>query len=314
MFINIIDLYIVGDFLFDNIFISMNLQEQVYRIQSMMGLIIEEEQDKSVVLLDGTSSAGKSHTLKHLSAVPYYKANDPNRWVVIGTDDFSGKGEGEERRLKLDTPDIADWAKGKEYGIVSGLYRKDGDGKDVPKNPYEDEYIEGTDPRLWYVAQEIKTGPWKKIAIDDIGKGILQYLPGVKIKYILLHTPLYVLLKNVYERNERAKNDPNFKNDNRDVKMVLDQYSEKYEATKSKPDINEGDPTTVLTKGGVTDLLQKNGMSDEHINEFLNNINLTDDGDYYIKVRDTYMTPETQLVNVDSERTVYLKDIDKALK
>jgi hypothetical protein len=26
------------------------------------------------------------------------------------------------------------------------------------------------------------------------------------------------------------------------------------------------------------------------------------------------MTPETQLINVDSERTVYLKDIDKALK
>jgi len=291
----------------------MKLQEQISRIHSMMGLIIEEKQDKSVVLLDGTSSAGKSHTLKHLRAVPYYKANDPNRWVVIGTDDFSGTGEGEERRLKLDHPNIRQWAKeNQDVGIVSGLYRED--GKDVPKNPYENEYIKGTDARLWYVAQEIKTGPWKKIAIDDIGKGILQYLPGVKIKYILLHTPLYVLLKNVYERNERAKNDPNFKNDDRDVKMVLDQYSEKYEATQSKPDINEGDPTTVLTKGGVTDLLQKNGMSDKHINEFLNNINLTDDGDYYIKVRDTYMTPETQLVNVDSERTVYLKDIDKALK
>jgi len=292
----------------------MNLQEQISKMKSMMGLIIEEEQDKSVVLLDGTSSAGKSHTLKHLRAVPYYKANDPNQWVVIGTDDFSGTGEeGEERRLKLDHPNIRKWAKENgEYGIVSGLYRKD--GKDVPENSYEDEYIQNTDPRLWYVAQEIKTGPWKKIAIDDIGKGILQYLPGVKIKYILLHTPLYVLLKNVYERNERVKNDPNSKNDNRDVKMVLDQYSEKYEATKSKPDINEGDPTTVLTKGGVTDLLQKNGVSDEHIEEFLNNINLTEDGDYYIKVRDSYMTPETQLVNVDSERTVYLKDIDKALK
>ena len=132
--------------------------------------------------------------------------------------------------------------------------------------------------------------------------------------HILLHTPLYVLLKNVYERNERAKNDPNFKNDDRDVKMVLDQYSEKYEATKSKPDINEGDPTTVLTKDGVIDLLQKNGMSDKDINEFLNNINLTEEGNYYIKVRDSYMTPKTQLVNVDSERTVYLKDIDKALK
>ena len=292
----------------------MNLQENIQRIKEMMGLLVEEEQNKSIVLLDGTSSAGKSHTLKHLNAVPYYEANDPNRWVVIGTDDFSGTGEEvEERRIKLDHPNIRKWAKENgEYGIVSGLYRKD--GKDVPENSYEDEYIQNTDPRLWYVAQEIKTGPWNKIAIDDIGKGILQYLPGVKLKYILLHTPLYVLLKNVQERNERAKNDENFKNDDRDVKMVLDQYSGKYEATQTKPDINEGDPTTVLTKGGITDLLQKNGVSDEHIDEFLNSINLTGDGDYYIKVRDSYMTPETQLINVDSERTVYLKDIDKALK
>ena len=295
----------------------MNLQEQTNRIKEMMGLLVEEEQDKSIVLLDGTSSAGKSHTLKHLNAVPYYEATDPNQWVVIATDDFSGTGEegreGEERRLKLDHPNIRQWAKEiEDAGVVSGLYRKK--GKDVPENPYEKEYIEGTDPRLWYVAQEIKTGAWKKIAIDDIGKGILKYLPGVKLKYILLHTPLYVLLKNVYERNERAKNDENFKNDDRDVKMVLDQYVEKYESTKTKPDINTGDPTTVLTKGGVTDLLQKNGVSNEHINEFLNSINLTEDGNYYIKVRDSYMTPETQLINVDSERTVYLKDIDNALK
>jgi hypothetical protein len=48
--------------------------------------------------------------------------------------------------------------------------------------------------------------------------------------------------------------------------------------------------------------------------EFLNSIKLTEDGDYYIKVRDSYLTPETQLINVDSERTVYLKDIDNALK
>ena len=284
----------------------------------MMGLIVEEEQDKSIVLLDGTSSAGKSYTLEHLNAVPYYESNDPNQWVIIATDDFSGTGElgreGEERRLKLDHPNIRKWTKENEdAGILSGIYRKKGI-KDIPENPYESQYIQGTDPKLWYVAQEIKTGPWKKIAIDDTGKGILKYLSGVKLKYILLHTPLYVLLKNVYERNERAKNDPNFEYDGRDVKMVLEQYSEKYEATKTKPDINTGDPTTVLTKGGVTDLLQKNGMSDKNIDEFLNSINLTEDGDYYIKVRDSYMTPETQLVNVDSERTVYLKDIDNALK
>jgi len=295
----------------------MNLQENIHRIKEVMGLIKEGIEDKTIVLLDGTSSAGKTHTLKHLKAVPYYEARDPNGWVVIGTDDFSGTGEdgkeGEERRLKLDHPNVRKWAKeNEEAGIVTGLLRKD--GKNVPENPYENEYIPDTDARLWYVAQEIKTGPWKKIAIDDIGKGILKYLPDVKLKYILLHTPLYVLLKNVNERNERAKNDPNFKHDNREFKMVLDQYSEKYEATKSKPDEKVGDPTTILTKSGVTSLLKKNGVSTKDINEFLTNINLTEDGEYYIKVRDSYMTPETQLVNVDSERTVYLKDIDKALK
>jgi len=279
---------------------------------------LQEKQDKTIVLLDGTSSAGKSHTLKHLNAIPYYEANDPNQWVVIATDDFSGTGDGEgrdgeERRLKLDHPNIRQWAKENgDAGVVSGKYRKD--GKDVPENPYENQYVEGTDVRLWYIAQEIKTGPWKKIAIDDIGKGILQYLPGVKLKHILLHAPLDVLLNNVKERNDRAKNDENFKNDDRDVDMVLDQYSEKYEVTQSKPDTDKGDPTTLLTKVGVTELLQKNGMSDEYISEFLNNIKLTEDGDHYIKVRDSYLTPETQLVNVDSDRTIYLKDINNALK
>ena len=71
--------------------------------------------------------------------------------------DAEGEGkEGEERRLKLDHPNIRQWAKENEdAGVLSGEYRKD--GKDVPENPYEKEYIKGTDPKLWYVAQEIKT-------------------------------------------------------------------------------------------------------------------------------------------------------------
>mgnify|MGYP000385875364 CR=1 FL=1 len=122
------------------------------------------------------------------------------------------------------------------------------------------------------------------------------------------------ILNNVKERNDRAKNDENFKNDDRDVDMVLDQYSEKYEVTQSKPDTDKGDPTTLLTKVGVTELLQKNGMSDEYISEFLNIIKLTEDGDHYIKVRDSYLTSETQLVNIYSDRTIYLKDINNTLK
>ena len=55
-------------------------------------------------------------------------------------------------------------------------------------------------------------------------------------------------------------------------------------------------------------------MSDDGIIEFLNKINLTDYGDYYIKVRDSYMTPETQLINVDSERTIYLNNMKSKFK
>ena len=131
----------------------------------MMGLLVEEQQDKSIVLLDGTSSAGKSHTLIHLNAVPYYESNDPNRWVIIATDDFSGTGElgaeGEERRLKLDHPNIKQWAKENEdSGIVSGIYRKD--GKDVPENPYEGEYIQNTDQDYGMLPKKLKQGLGRK--------------------------------------------------------------------------------------------------------------------------------------------------------
>ena len=190
----------------------------------------QKEQQGSVVLLDGTSSAGKSFTLKYLDAVPYWKTSDPNQWVVISSDDFSGMGEGEERRLKLDHPDIKDWAEGNDFGITSGIYRKD--DKNIPENPYEDEYIDGIDSRLWYMAQEFKTGPWKKVIFDDIGKDIIKYLPDVKFKHVLLHTPIYMLLKNVKERNDRAE-----EGEDREVEDVLKQYLKKYEATTTEPDI-----------------------------------------------------------------------------
>ena len=71
----------------------MNLNENILRVKELMGLLVEQSDDKSVVLLDGTSSAGKSYLLKQMNAVPYYESNDPNQWVVIASDDFSGTGE-----------------------------------------------------------------------------------------------------------------------------------------------------------------------------------------------------------------------------
>lgn len=298
-----------------DIYCFMNLQEQTYRIRQMMGLLVEQTDDKSIVLLDGTSSAGKSYLLKQMNAVPYYESNNPNQWVVIASDDFSGTGEegreGEERRLKLDHPNIRQWAKEKEdAGIVSGIYREN--GETVPENPFEKEYVKGTDSRLWYVAQEIKTGPWKKIFVDTVDNQLTNYLPNVNFKQILLHTPIYLLVDNVSKRNEIAKTDPNFKYDSRDIEMVLEQYLEKYEATKERPSENTGDPSTVLTKQGLKGLLSKSTSNKDFIDSFINQLGIMDDGQYYIKVKDNYLSPKTQLINVDSDRTVYLdkfKDI-----
>lgn len=293
----------------------MNLHENIKRIKEVMGLLVEQADDKSVVLLDGTSSAGKSYLLKQMNAVPYYESKDPNQWVVIASDDFSGTGEegreGEERRLKLDHPNIRQWAKEKEdAGIVSGVYREN--GETVPENPFEKEYVKGTDARLWYVAQEIKTGPWKKIFVDTVDNQLQKYLPNVNFKEILLHTPIYLLVENVSKRNEIAKTDPNFKYDSRDIEMVLEQYLGKYEATKERPSEKTGDPSTILTKKGLEGLLSKSTSNKKFIDEFISKLGIVDDGQYYIKVKDNYLSPNTQLINVDSERTVYLdkfKDI-----
>lgn len=264
---------------------------------------------KIAVLFDGTSSAGKSYTAKELNAVPFYEATDPNQWVVIDSDHFSGvNNEGEERRLKLDTPDIADWAKGKEYGIVSSIYRKD--GKDVPKNPYEDEYIEGTDPRLWYMAQEYKTGPWKKVIFDDIGNDILKYVPEINHK-ILIHSPIYIMLGNVGERNKSKDEDHH-----RDPTTPLDQYLEKYEATTSKPDESIGDPTTEITKSGLKTLLMDKivdtypDYNEEYIDDFINKLGVkNEDSKYWIKVKDGYMKDGEVLYTVGSDQMTYIDKI-----
>ena len=116
-----------------------NLNEEINRIKLIMGILTEDTEDKIAVLIDGTSSAGKSMTTKLLNAVPFYEAKDPNQWVQIDGDMFQGfNNEEEERRLKLDHPNIRDWARGNEVGMTSGMYRKDG-VEGIPENPYETE-------------------------------------------------------------------------------------------------------------------------------------------------------------------------------
>ena len=318
-----------------------NLNEEIGRIKSLMGILTEDTEDKIAVLLDGTSSAGKSYTAKTLKAVPFHEATDPNQWVVIDSDHFSGTdNDVEKRRLKLDHPNIRDWAKGFEAGIVSGLYRKGNpencikdleqsakkEGKEVnpsdvekckniPENPYETEYIEGTDSRLWYMAQEFKTGPWKKVIFDDIGNDIEKYVPNIKHK-ILIHSPIDIMLANIGKRNKSKDKDHH-----RDPRTPLNQYLNKYEATTSKPDESIGDPTNEpVTKGGLKTLLMDKMVdkypdyNEEYIDNFINDLGIKDDSTkYWIKVKDNYLSDDQLLINVGSDQQTYIDKIKEKI-
>ena len=294
----------------------MNLQENIVRIKEMMGLLTEENQEKEIILIDGTSSAGKSQTAKILKAVSFYKSTDTNQWVQIDSDMFGcDDDQCIQNRIKYDHPgDGPNPQAGEEFHKQMAEKRKGGFGENrgdttvgFRLHPHNKDLIKGVDFRNWYMAQEVKYGGHKKIIIDDIGNGILQYLPNENIKNLLLHAPIYILLQNVGERNELG-------DEPRNPKDVLSQYLEKYEATKEKPSIEIGDPTTELTRDGLIGLLKKNGLDEEFIENFLNELGIVDNDTYYIKVKDSYMTPTTKLINVDADRTVYLDQFKDLVK
>ena len=282
----------------------------------MMGLLTEENQEKEIILIDGTSSAGKSQTAKILKAVPFYKSTDTNQWVQIDSDMFGcDDDQCIQNRIKYDHPgDGPNPQAGEEFHKQMAEKRKGGFGENrgdttvgFRLHPHNKDLIKGVDFRNWYMAQEVKYGGHKKIIIDDIGNGILQYLPNENVKNLLLHAPIYILLQNVGERNEMG-------DEPRNPKDVLSQYLEKYEATKEKPSIEIGDPTTELTRDGLIGLLKKNGLDEEFIENFLNELGIVDNDTYYIKVKDSYMTPTTKLINVDADRTVYLDQFKDLVK
>ena len=293
----------------------MNLQEQTNRIKQMMGLISEETQEKEIILIDGTSSAGKSKTAELLNAVPFFESTDPNRWVQIDSDFFKCEDKQcIENRIKYDhAGDGPNPQAGEEFHKEMSEKRKnDPYGSKIGEttvgfrlHPHNKDLIKGPDSSNWYIAQEVKYGGHNKIIIDDIDNGILQYLPNENIKNILLHAPIYILLQNIKGRQSTQPRDP---------KEVLKQYLTKYMATNQKPDITEGDPTTELTKDGLIGLLKSNGLDEQFINYFLNGLGVVGNGVYYIKVKNEYMTPKTKLINVDSERIVYLDKFKNIVK
>jgi hypothetical protein len=254
----------------------------------LINILKEIAENKTAILIDGTSSAGKSMAAELLKAVKFYKATDPNQWVQIDSDMFGG-GSNEERTLKLDHPNIRKWAKeNEEYGMLSGIYRKD--GKNIPENPYEKTNpYKGGDIRAWYMAQEYKIGPWKKVIFDSINDDVLKYVSNVK--HVLLHAPLPILFSNIKGRPA---------GDTRKPEDVLKQYLKKYEATTSKPSEDVGDPDTVLTKSGLKELLSQYITDQNYIDNFIEKLGVTGNGNYYIKAKNIDPN-KTVLINVDQE-------------
>jgi hypothetical protein len=278
---------------------SKEIREMIDKVKNFKQFVNENTDNKIAVLIDGTSSAGKSMTTKLLNAVPFYEAKDPNQWVQIDSDMFQGfNNEEEERRLKLDHPNIRDWARGNDAGMTSGIYRKSG-VEGIPENPYETEKpYKGGDIRAWYMAEAYLRGPWKKVIFDSISNDVLKYVPNAK--NILLHAPISILMKNIDERNARGV-------EPRKHEGVLKQYLNKYEATKNVPDEEVGHSVPV-TKKDLEDKLLSSGVSEEFTKEFFNKLGMDSNGKYYIKIRDKYLKPGVQLINVDSKRTEYLNN------
>ena len=173
----------------------MNLQENILRIKEMMGLLTEENQEKEIILIDGTSSAGKSQTAKILKAVPFYKSTDTNQWVQIDSDMFGcDDDQCIQNRIKYDHPgDGPNPQAGEEFHKQMAEKRKGGFGENrgdttvgFRLHPHNKDLIKGVDFRNWYMAQEVKYGGHKKIIIDDIGNGTLQYLPNENVKNYLI--------------------------------------------------------------------------------------------------------------------------------
>ena len=140
---------------------------------------------RKIVLLDGTSSAGKSHALKHLGVRPYWKAKGTGGWVVVASDDFSGTGkgegrEGEERRLKLDHPNIRPWAKENEDAGI------------VYPNPTEGKvWVRGVAPGALYRIVDVLG--------REMGRGLAEQDGAIPVEFLSSGTYFIVLEQGVFQ-------------------------------------------------------------------------------------------------------------------
>lgn len=252
--------------------------------------LILEATGKRCVLIDGTSSAGKSYMTKGLKK---------KGWVVIGSDDFSGEKRKDcdpvMNRLQFDHEgNGVDIDAGEEFHKEMAEKRKNDPtgskrGETTvawsghPKNK-EFRKISKGDDRVWYMYQDYLYGRGKNatgVIFDDISDEILQFVPDCE--YILLYTPLETLKRNVIGRAEKG--------DKRGEWVFSDQFLKRFEATENKEE--SFDKEGAYTKESLKELLSDKALQDAFnagetldVDKFINDLGIKEDGkEYYIKLR-----------------------------
>jgi len=245
----------------------LKLYEDFMEGESLPGIDIKQSSIEELsnpskqILLDGTSSSGKSAALKNLS---------PD-WCVLAVDSFYNlmyEEAGNENFGNQDKPKLSEIYPGCPY----------------KNSPGTDDFEKAA---RWFMAQEAKSGKISKIGLkdkngtfgrtnqhknvvyDDVQGTILECATksGLsKPKWILVHAPIDHLISNI----ERRKG-----TDDRDPKGVfVGAYCFKYEA---KPEKGGVDSEKSWTKNSVKDLFKDQAWVDE----FLNKLGIKEDEKEY---------------------------------
>lgn len=212
------------------------------------------------ILLDGTSSSGKSVALKGLSS----------DWCVLAADEFYDLIGEDLGKINFNNKQV-----------ISEIYLN------CPykfSQPGGDEYEFAC---RWYMAQEVKFGKVKELGMisrnKNMGRSISQKnviyddvqgtiiteatkanLP--KPKWILVHAPIDHLISNILSRPEDDRRDPRG--------VFCGAYNFKYEA---KPQKGGVDPEKSWTKTSIKELLKEQSWVDD----FLNKVGVREDGVEY---------------------------------
>lgn len=253
--------------------------------------LILESTGKRCVLIDGTSSAGKSYMTEGLKK---------KGWIVIGSDDFAGNEEREDcnplmNRLQFDhAGNGVDVKMGEEFHLKMKQERKGGMGErgsttvGFSSHPKNKEFVDSKaeDPRVWYMYQDYLYGRGKNatgVIFDDISDDILKFVSDCE--YILLYAPLDRLKLNVIGRAKKG--------DRRGGWVFSDQFLKRFVATENKEE--SFDKEGSYTKESLKELLSDKALQDAFnagetldVDKFINDLGIKEDSkEYYMKLRTT---------------------------